>query len=80
MARRILAALAAFAVLTFFSVAGAAAQPVNPCAAKQMQNPCVQKGQPAGTKSEKDPRDAVVKGTGLTASDLARQIAAYPSL
>jgi len=86
MTRTILASLTAFTVLTFGGVTGAMAQQTNPCAAKNpcavkpMQNPCAAKGQPAETKSEADSRDAAGKGMGRSASDLAKEIAAQPTL
>jgi hypothetical protein len=86
MTRHILASLAAFTVLTFGGVTGAIAQQSNPCAAKNpcavkpMQNPCAAKSQPEGVKSEKDSRDAIGTIKGKTASDLAKEIAAQPSL
>ena len=79
MTRSILASLAAFTVLTFGGVTGALAQQSNPV--KPMQNPCAAQSQPEDAKSKKDTRDAIgAIGKAKTASDLAKEIAARPSL
>ena len=79
MTRSILASLAIFTVLTFGGVPGALAQQSSPV--KPMQNPCAAQSQPEAAKSEKDVRDAIgTIGKAKTASDLAKEIAARPSL
>lgn len=82
MIRRILAIVAAFAVLTVAGVTGVVAEQGSQTrdAVKSMQNPCAAKSQPEGAKSEQDPRDAIgAVGKGKSASDLAKDIAAQPT-
>ncbi len=79
MTRSILASLAAFTVLTFGGVTGAMAQQSTPV--KPMQNPCAAQSQPNDSKSKKDASDAMgAIGKAKTASELAKEIAAQPSL
>ena len=71
MTRKILASLAAFAVLTVGSVTGVMAQQSSP---KPMQNPCAAKSQPEEAKSKKDSADAIREAVkqGKTAEAYAR--------
>jgi len=84
MTRRVLAILAAFAILSFGGVTVATAEQGKPEAVKTQSDPDPAKSQSEAAKAEKakaeDRSDAIGFGKGKTASDLARDAAAHPGL